>query len=223
MTRFLAAALAVTALSASAQTTGTVNLSATVSKAAAIRYDSHSVTGLGVTGTNAGSPGLNFSLNFGDLGVVYGSNEMMHGGTVTLALRSNAAYQVAAVVSGSTFGTATGDLRLADIGFGVPNTAATIRTSGVLATNTGTTVPAIFNADPIAATVTNGLPVFTGTVNDLSAATTVLSGGRISSGGSLATTTNALLVDSKFAIYPQFFTPTAAPLTATVTYTIATP
>ncbi len=205
-----------------AQSTGTLNLNATVSKTAALRYDSNSVTGLGTTGANAGSPGLNFTLNFGDMAVVDTTNIAYHGGTVTLNLRSNAAYQVSAIVGASTFTNVAGDLRLADIGFGVPNTATNIRTSGVLGVKAGTTVPAAFDYDPLTAAVVNGLPVFSGTINNLAASTVVVSGSRISTAGSLATTTNALLVDTKYSILPQFFTPTAAS-TATVTFTISTP
>ena len=205
-----------------AQATGTLNLNATVSKTAALRYDSNSVTGLGTTGSNAGSPGLNFTLNFGDMAVVDVTNIAYHGGTVTLSLRSNANYQVSAIYGASTFTAVAGDLRLADIGFGVPNTAANIRTSGVLGTKAGTVVPAAFDYDPLSAAIVNGLPVFSGNVSNLAASTVVVSGGRISSGGSLATTTNALLVDTKYAILPQFFTPTAA-ASATITFTISTP
>lgn len=205
-----------------AQASGTLSLNATVSKTAALRYDSSSVTGLGTTGSNAGSPGLNFTLNFGDMAVVDTTNIAYHGGTVTLNLRSNAAYQVSAVYGGSTFTAAAGDLRLADIGFGVPNTAANIRTSGVLGVKAGTAVPAAFDYDPLTAAIVNGLPVFSGTVNNLALSTVVVSGSRISTAGSLSTTTNALLVDTKYAILPQFFTPTAA-AAATITFTIATP
>ncbi|HYP27994.1 MAG TPA: hypothetical protein VE262_14860 [Blastocatellia bacterium] len=221
--------VAMTAAVASAQSnTGTVQLNGSVQNAASLRWwsftNNNAVSGANAPNTQ-NSP-LAFTLNMGDVSPNNTNNYV--GGSVRVILRTNAAYTLsAALTSNSGFGTignTNGDLALSDIGFGLANIAA----SGVLVTGTavsGSSVTAPYNNDPSTATKdVDGIPTFTSTLGNLSTTapgTQVMSGPRISRGGSNNSPNNGLLVDTIYAVGPQFFTPTS--FSATVTYTLVTP
>ena len=219
----LAIILSVTAVIASAQTSGTVSLNGSVAKSASIRWWSYTALNT-ETGTNApntqDSP-LAFTLSLGDVSPTNANSYA--GGKVKMILRSNAAYAVSAQVtaSGGFGAAASGDITLSDIGFGVANLA----NSGGLVSGDpagGSTIAGSFGNDPSsAAKNADGVPTFATSLNNVSAATQVLSGPRISKAGSVNSANNGLLVDTIYAVGPQFFTPTA--FSATVTYTITTP
>jgi len=214
--------LSTAAVVASAQTSGTVTVNGTVAKSASIRW--WSFTALNAeAGTNApntqNSP-LLFTLSVGD--VSPSNTNSYAGGKVKVVMRTNAAYALSAQVTASSgFGAASGDLRLADVGFGLANLA----NSGALVFGdpaTNSVFAGSFGNDPSsAAKNADGIPSFATSLNNVSAATQVLSGPRISKAGSVDSPNNGLLVDTIYAIGPQFFTPTT--FSATVTYTITTP
>lgn len=217
--------LPVLAGDAFAQSTGSINVVGSVQKAAAIRWWSYSPL-VGEVGSNnpATQNGvLDFSLDVDD--VAAGNNLQDYtGGTVQVILRSNTAYTLTAQVAiSSGFGiVANGDAALADVGFGVSNL---VNSGGKVFGDpaSASTITAGFEDDPsLAVKDVDEEPTFSSTLDDLTAGVTVLSGPRISNRGGVGSPNNGLLVDSTFAIAPQFYTPTD-PITAQVTYTLATP
>ena len=219
---FLTTFLAMAAGTAFAQSTGTVTINGSVAKSASIRW--WSFTALNTeTGTNApntqNSP-LLFTLSVGDVSPANPNNYA--GGKVKVILRTNAAYALSAQVTASSgFGAASGDITLSDVGFGLSNLA----NSGALVFGdpaTNSVIAGSFGNDPSAAAKNaDGVPTFPTSLSNVSSATQVLSGPRISKGGSVSSPNNGLLVDTVYAIGPQYFTPTT--FSATVTYTITTP
>lgn len=219
---FLTTILAFAVATASAQTTGSVTINGSVAKSASIRWWSFSALN-SETGTNSpntqNSP-LLFTLNVGDVSPANANTYA--GGKVKVILRTNAAYALSAQVTASSgFGSAAGDLRLSDVGFGLANLA----NSGALVFGdpaTNSVVAGSFGNDPSTASKdADGVPSFPTSLSNVSSATQVLSGPRISKAGSVNSPNNGLLVDTIYAIGPQYFTPTT--FSATVTYTITTP
>jgi hypothetical protein len=221
---FLTAIFAMTSVVATAQTSGTVILNGSVAKSAAIRWWSFTALNseTGANAPNTQNSPLLFTLDVGDVSPANANTYA--GGKVTVVLRSNADYVLSAQVTASSgFGAAVnGDMTLADVGFGLSNLA----NSGVLVVGdpaANSTFAGSFGNDPSAAAKdADGVPTFTASLNGVAAAATqVLSGPRISRGGSVNSPNNGLLVDTVYAVGPQFFTPTT--FSATVTYTITTP
>lgn len=208
---------------ASAQSTGTVTVSGSVAKSASIRWWSFTAlnTETGANAPNTQNSPLLFTLSVGDVSPA--NSNSYAGGKVKVIMRTNAAYALSAQVTASSgFGSAgSGDLTLSDVGFGLANLA----NSGGLVFGdpaSNSVVAGSFGNDPsTAAKNADGVPTFATSFNNLSAATQVLSGPRISKGGSVDSPNNGLLLDTIYAIGPQFFTPTT--FSATVTYTITTP
>lgn len=221
---FLTALIAATGVVASAQSSGTVSVNGTVAKSAAIRWWSYTALNseTGANAPNTQNSPLVFTLSLGDVSPT-NTNDYA-GGRVKMILRTNASYVVSAQVTASSgFGSAAnGDITLTDIGFGLGNLA----NSGVLVIGdpaADSTIAGSFGNDPSAASKNaDGVPAFATSLNSVSAAATqVLSGPRISKAGSVNSPNNGLLVDTVYAVGPQFFTPTT--FSATVTYTITTP
>lgn len=224
----LSTVFAITAVVASAQSdSGTVTINGSVAKAAAIRW--WSFTALN-TETGANTPAaqnspLSFTMNVGDVSA--NSSSTYAGGTVQVILRTNSAYTLSAQVSASSgfgaVGNTNGDIALTDIGVGLSGLAAS--GTGSLVTGTavsGSSFSGSFGNTPATASKdADGVPTFATTLNSITSATQVLSGPRISRGGGVNSQNNGLLVNTNYAIGPQFFTPTS--FSATVTYTLATP
>lgn len=211
--------------SASAQSTGTVTVVGRVAKAAAIRWWSFTPINSGVgSNTPAVQNGpLDFQLDVSD--VAAGNNlDVYTGGTAQMMIRSNTPFALSAQVTASSgFGAAAaGDLALTDVGYGIAN----LTNSGpkVFANPAAaSTIAPGFGADPAAAAKdVDGEPIFSATIDDLSGAAQILTGPRVSNRGGIGSPNNGLLIDTSYAIGPQFYTPTD-PISATVTYTLATP
>ena len=220
---FLTMILAIAAGTASAQSTGTVTINGSVAKSASIRWWSFTAlnTETGANAPNTQNSPLLFTLSVGDVSPANSNNYA--GGKVKVVLRTNAAYALSAQVTASSgFGAASGDLTLSDVGFGLANLA---NSGGLVSGDPATTsvIAGSFGNDPSAAAKNaDGVPTFATSLNNVSSsATQVLSGPRISKGGSVSSPNNGLLVDTIYAIGPQYFTPTT--FSATVTYTITTP
>jgi hypothetical protein len=221
---FLPIALTLTALVASAQTSGTVTVNGNVAKSASIRWWSYSALNSesGTNSPNTQNGPLAFTLTLGDVSPT--NTHTYAGGKVKVVLRSNASYVLSAQVTASSgFGaSASGDITLSDIGYGLDSLA----NSGTLVTGdpaSDGTIAGSFSNDPSTASKNaDGVPQFTTSLNNVaSAATQVLSGPRISKGGDISSPNNGLLVDTVYAVGPQYYTPTT--FSATVTYTITTP
>jgi hypothetical protein len=230
---FLTVFVALAAGVASAQTTGTVNISGSVNKSASLRWWSftNSNSSSGANAPNTQNSPLAFTLDLGD--VSPNNVNSYVGGTVQVIMRTNAAYTLSAALTASSgfgaVGNTNGDFAVTDIGFGMPQASIAASGSGALVTGTavsGSTVVAAFNGNPLTATKdADGIPTFGASLNSLATSapgTQVLSGPRISKGGSLNSPNNGLLANTVYAVGPQFFTP-AASFSATVTYTLATP
>jgi hypothetical protein len=208
-----------------AQSTGTVDITGRIDKAAAMRWWTFSAINSEI-GTNSPATqngALDFTLDVSD--VAAGNNNNTYaGGTVQLMLRSNTTYNLNAQVTASSgWGTvASGAAALSDVGFGVGGlTNSGAKVFGDPAG--GSTITAAFANDPSAAAKdADGEPIFTSTLGNLAASTQVLTGPRISNRGGIGSPNNGMLVDCVYAIGPQFYTP-ANPVSATVTFTLATP
>ncbi len=217
-------ALAVMTASASAQSTGTVSLVGNVQKAAAIRWWTYTPLNAeaGVNAPAVQNGPLSFQVDMAD--VAAGNNLTTYtGGTAQVVIRSNAPYTLSASVASAGFGSvAAGDLALSDVGFGI---AGLTNSGGKVFGDpaTGSVVTAGFDSDPAAAPKdVDEEPIFTANLFDVAGGLQVLSGPRISNRGGINSPNNGLLVDTKYAVGPQFYSP-VNPFSATVTYTLATP
>ena len=151
-------------------------------------------------------------------------------------LRSNAVYKLSAMVGAPTnmgtgittvAGNTAAAIQLGDIAFGISaidvsgasvvggGTGTATRTDTIV--NTVTTGP---NFNYTTATTTTGRMTFPATLHDITAATMLLSGDRISASGDNGSTDNFMGVSLKFGYVPQYFTPETA-FSFVVTLTIA--
>jgi hypothetical protein len=222
--RLAAIAVSITALfamAANAQaTTGTVNLSGTISKFVEISSGG-GVTLAGNSGggiTTDGTLGntLAVVINLGELGP--SNTATFVKATVPVRLRSNAAYTLAAVSTVTSSGVTTNKIGAADFGFGIANVSRT--GIGVAA---GTDVAGT-TGDPTlggAVNATTGRFEFAAGNSNLAAfatSTTALNGPMIMNAVPRANT-NGLNANAIFAVKPQFYEngTTTASMTLTIT------
>ena len=206
-------------------TTGTVTMSATVSKFVEINSGG-AVTltgnlGGGVTTDGVNNSPLAVSINLGELGPSNSNNFVT--ALVPLKLRSNAPYvlSMSAVVNSS--GTSTSRIGAADVGFGlgtISRTGSGVNSSGTdtNATSGDPTLPANGSVN-----ATTGRYEFTAVRSSLSSfasATTALSGPIIMNAVPRSNA-NGLIVPAFFAIKPQFFE--NGTTTVSVTFTVTAP
>jgi hypothetical protein len=206
---FVAALLIAGAVSAAAQTpTGSVTMSATVSKFVEIRsggpvtLSGNSGGGVGTDGVD-GSP-LAVSINLGELGPSNSSAFVT--ATVPLKVRSNANYVLSMSATVSSTGTTTNKIGASDVGFGL---GAATRTG--LGVASGTDTPGTSGDPTLAANGSvngaSGRYEFTATKSHLGAfatSATVLNGPYIMNAVP-RTNNNGLSVPAIFAVKPQFF------------------
>ena len=208
---FLIAAGAVFGLAtgAFAQTSGTITVTGTNPEAFSL--------------TNVSEGALSSTIALGTLTPAAGGT--LNTNTATIRLRSNKAYKVTAqagTLSVTGAGSADGgsSIALSDIGFGITATSLT----GANVANTGSRTDAIaagFDVSGGWPAATNGLtPAFTKTLSNISSATQVLSGTRISSKGNLTTDNNFITATFGASTLPQFFTPNSG-FSSVITLTVA--
>ena len=218
----LAAALLVAAAAgASAQTTGSVNMTGSVSNFVELRSGG-SVT---LTGNSGGSVTTDGTVNT-PLAVVVDLGELGPSNTnsfvklsVPLKMRSNVAYQLDMTGSVTGAGSTTYSLKASDVGFGLVTSA---RASSL---HTGTDTSAA-DSDPTTggSTDANGRWTYSGAGANLgaySSAATVLSGPRINKAVPRSDNTG-LTLPAVFSVKPQFYDP-AASITITANFTISAP
>lgn len=207
------------------QTTGTVNLSGTVSKfvelnsGGGITLSGNSGGGITTDGT-ANSP-LAAAVNLGELGPSNLSSFVT--ASVPLKLRSNAAYVLSMLATVSSTGSTTNKIAAADIGFGL----GTLSRTGTGVNTAGTDTNAT-SGDPTqvgngAVNATSGRYEFTAIRSNLSAfaaSTTALNGVSIMNAVPRSNV-NGLTVPAIFAVKPQFFE--NGTTTVTVTFTVTAP
>ncbi len=223
-----AAFLFLTAVGADAQTntSGTVNLSGTVSKfvelnsGGAVTLTGNS--GGGVTTDGVADNALAVVVNMGELGPANANSFVKL--SVPVKIRSNTNYvlSMSAGVSGS--GSTANRIVASDIGFGLGSfsrsSAVGVHTTGVDTDNTSGDPT---NAANGAVNATSGRFEYTAARSHLgafAASTTVLSGPRVLNAVPRANT-NGLVVPAVFSVKPQFYE--EGSMTATATFTIAAP
>jgi hypothetical protein len=233
---FLTAAVAMSAGVATAQTSdsGTVTLQGSVSGYVEVRAGGAASlannSGGGITNNKVKGDRLDnpttLTIDFGEVGPT-NTNSFVTA-TVPLRLRSNVSYTLKMAASAMSYPSGTPDaesVTLKDIGFGV--TAAARDSGGGVATGTDTVVAAA-SGDPTggsrgAANATSGRYEYVAgaSLNDYASATTVVSGPRIMNAAVPTANSNGLVVTTRFAIKPQFFTPNS--FSTSVTFTISNP
>jgi len=206
-------------------TTGTVSMSATVSKFVEINSGG-AVTltgnsGGGVTTDGVINTPLAVSINLGELGPSNTNNFVT--AQVPLKLRSNAAYVLSMSATVTSSGSTSSRIGAADVGFGL----GTITRSGTGVNTTGTDTNAT-SGDPTlpangSVNATSGRYEFTAVRSNLSAfssATTALNGPIIMNAVPRSNG-NGLTVPAFFAVKPQFFE--NGTTTISVTFTVTAP
>ena len=206
-------------------TTGTVSMSATVSKFVEINSGG-AVTltgnsGGGVTTDGVLNSPLAVSINLGELGPSNTNNFVT--ASVPLKIRSNAAYVLSMTATVTSSGSTSSRIGAADIGFGL----GTVSRTGV-GVNTGGSDTNATSGDPTLAANgsvngTTGRYEFTAVRSNLSAfssATTALSGPIIMNAVPRSNA-NGLTVPALFAVKPQFFENGTS--TISVTFTVTAP
>jgi hypothetical protein len=206
-------------------TTGTVSISATVSKFVEIN-SAGSVTltgnsGGGVTTDGVLNSPLAVSINLGELGP--GNTNNFVTAQVPLKLRSNAGYVLSMSATVTSSGTTSNRISAADVGFGL----GTISRAGTGVNTTGTDTNTTSGDPTLAANGavngTSGRYEFTAVRSNLSAfsaATTALNGSFIMNAVPRSNG-NGLTVPAFFAIKPQFFE--NGTTTISVTFTVTAP
>jgi hypothetical protein len=206
-------------------TTGTVNMSGTVSKfveinsGGAVTLSGNSGGGVTTDGTS-GSP-LAVVLDLGELGPTNENSFVT--ASVPLKLRSNASYVLSMTATVNSSGSTANRITAADVGFGL----GTISRTGVGVNSSGSDTDAT-SGDPTLAgngsvNATSGRYEFTATRSNLAAfssSTTALSGSYIMNAVPRSNT-NGLTVPAMFAVKPQFFENGST--TVSVTFTVTAP
>ena len=171
-----------------------------------------------VTGSSSVLNNLVVTINFGEIGPANTNTRVKV--TVPIAVRSNGPYQVTVTYSGTTNGNAQA-LQKSDIGFGMNNWHAMGSNSRVCV-NSPHTIRSPFNNDP-ASNVTisaAGRAQYTSSLSNITTSTIVLSGPRLSNGGSSRATDDGYIFDAIFVVTPQFYA--TGTTSATLTFTIST-
>ena len=206
-------------------TTGTVSMSATVSKfveinsGGAVTLSGNS--GGGVTTDGVANSPLAVSINLGELGP--SNTNSFVTALVPLRLRSNAAYVLSMSATVTSSGTTTNRIGAADVGFGLGTISRTGMGVNVLGTDTNAT-----SGDPTlpangSVNATTGRYEFTAVRSNLgafSSATTALNGSSIMNAVPRSNV-NGLTVPAFFAVKPQFFE--NGTTTISVTFTVTAP
>jgi hypothetical protein len=206
-------------------TSGTVNMSGTVSKFVEINSGGAvslaGNSGGGITANGSVNNPLAVVVNLGELGPSNTSSFVV--ADVPLKLRSNAAYVMSMIATVSSSGTTTNKIGASDIGFGL---GAVTRT-GVGVNSTGTDTNTTANDPTLVANgsinATSGRYEFTATRSNLSAfaaSTTALSGSYIMNAVPRSNS-NGLNVPAIFAVKPQFYE--NGTTTIAVTFTVTAP
>src|SRR5215204_5509146 len=207
-------------------TTGTVSMSATVSKFVEINSGGAvTITGNsggGVTTDGVTNSPLAVSINLGELGP--SNTNSFVTAQVPLKLRSNAPYVLSMSATVTSSGSTTNRIGAADVGFGL----GTITRSGTGVNTTSGTDTNATSGDPTlpangSVNATSGRYEFTAVRSNLSvfsSATTALNGAFIMNAVPRSNG-NGLTVPAYFAIKPQFFE--NGTTTISVTFTVTAP
>ncbi|MFM9905140.1 MAG: hypothetical protein ACKVQJ_11290 [Pyrinomonadaceae bacterium] len=170
-----------------------------------------------VTGSASVLNNLAVTINFGEISPSNTNNIVKV--TVPIAVRSNQAYKVTATYSGAINANAQA-LQKSDIGFGLNNWRAMGSNSRPCALPH--TIYSPFSNDPASSVSINpitGRVQYVSDLADVTTATTILSGPRLSNGPNSRATNDGYIFDAIFTITPQFYA--AGTTSATITFTIS--
>src|SRR5919107_1700384 len=214
----ITALITMTAVMASAQTTGSVTMNATVSNFVELTSGgavtlTGNLGGSVITDGTANSP-LAVVVNLGELGPSNTNSFVKL--SVPLRLRSNVAYQLNMVSSVAGAGATAFSLKDTDVGFGLTPAARPANLAAGVDTNATPGDPTIGGSTDV-----NGRWVFAGANSTLGAyavSGAVLSGPRINQAVAANSATN-LTVPAIFAVKPQFYDPAPA-ITITAQFTV---
>ena len=214
----ITALITMTAVVASAQTTGSVTMNATVSNFVELTSGgavtlTGNMGGSVITDGTANSP-LAVVVNLGELGPANTNSFVKL--SVPVRLRSNVAYQLNMVSSVAGAGATAFSLKDTDVGFGLTPAARPANLAAGVDTNATPGDPTVGGS-----TDANGRWVFSGANSTLGAyavSGAVLSGPRINQAVS-ANSATSLTFPAIFAVKPQFFDPAPA-ITITAQFTV---
>lgn len=174
-------------------------------------------SGGSVTGSSSVLNDLVVTINFGQLSPINANNVVKV--TVPIAVRSNQAYTVRVTYSGSTNANPQA-VQKSDIGFGLINWRAMGNNSRVCTRSPHLIYSPFANDPTLTRTIApNGRAQYQSDLADITTATTILSGPRLSNGGGSRATNDGYIFDAVFAITPQFYA--AGTTSATLTFTIS--
>jgi hypothetical protein len=170
-----------------------------------------------VTGSSNVLNDLVVTINFGEISPSNLNNIVKV--VVPIAVRSNQAYKVEAVIVGTANANPQA-VQPTDLGFGVRNMRVMGNQSRVC-NNSNHIFYSPFNNDPTSNVTINasGRAAYPSTANNILTTTTILSGPRLSNGNANRLTTNGYIFDAIFAITPQYYA--AGTTSATITFTIS--
>lgn len=170
-----------------------------------------------VSGSSSVTTNLSVTINFGEVSPANTNSYVKV--VVPIALRSDRDYKVQASLTGGTNANAQA-LQPSDIGFGISNWRAMGSNSRVC-TNSPHLIYSPFGNDPSTtiSTSASGRVTYTSTLNNLSTATTLISGPPLSKGDKNRKLDDAWIFDAIFVLTPQFFA--AGNTSATITFTIS--
>lgn len=214
----ITALITMTAVMASAQTTGSVTMNASVSNFVELTSGgavtlTGNLGGSVITDGTANSP-LAVVVNLGELGPANTNSFVKL--SVPVRLRSNVAYQLNMVSSVAGAGATAFSLKDTDVGFGLTPAARPANLAAGVDTNATPGDPTVGGS-----TDANGRWVFAGANSTLGAYAVsgqVLTGPRINQAVSANSATN-LTFPAIFAVKPQFFDPAPA-ITITAQFTV---
>lgn len=213
------------AATAFAQTTGTVSMSATVSKFVEI-HSGGAITlsgnsGGGVTTDGVANNPLAASINLGEVGP--SNTNSFVTASVPLKLRSNANYVLSMVATVVSSGSTSNKVESTDVGFGlgsVTRLGTGVHTAGVDTNATSGNPTLAGNGSVNAVSGRYEYTAVNADLGDFSASTTALSGARILNAVPRSNT-NGLEVPAIFSVKPQFYEDGST--TVSVTFTVSAP
>jgi hypothetical protein len=171
-----------------------------------------------VTGSSSLTTNLTVTVNFGQVSPINTNNMIKV--VVPIGIRSSAAYEVTATVTGSIDANLQ-SIQGSDVGFGANNFRA-MGNRAQVCSNSAHIFYTPFNNDPAATRTINGTTgraQYPSTLNNIGVATTILSGPRLTQGSITRATTNGYIFDTIFVITPQFYA--AGMASGTITFTIS--
>jgi hypothetical protein len=170
-----------------------------------------------VSGSSSVLNDLVVTINFGEVSPA-NTNSIVKV-VVPIAIRSNAAYQVAVSLT-SSFSASPQALQASDAGFGVMNFRS-LGANARICTSSSHIFYSPFSNDPTTTVTINGSgrATYPSSLANVSVSTVILSGPRLTQGSTNRATDNGYAFDAIFAITPQFFA--AGTSSATLTFTIS--